>query len=166
LFFKFMKTVRTLLLIALSCIVSFAAEIERKTFSVSLAKGWTEDTKDDMYDPDSFVFFENSESCLFAVMVGKKSAGASVDNLLKHQKEAWQKKFAESKLTEIKKWSKYEGKGFELEGKVLGILRARARIFGFENDHNVCIVTEYGTSGDLRTFADDFEKIRQTFKLK
>ena len=161
-----MKFARILLLLALFSILSRASETDRATFSMSLPKGWTEDTKDDMYDPDSFVFFENSESCLFAVIIGKKSAGASVDFLLKHQKEAWQKKIADSILTEIKKWSKYEGKGFELEGKILGIFRARARIFGFENDRHVCIITEYGTTGDLKTFADDFEKIRQTFKLK
>src|SRR5215813_7613598 len=137
-----MKFAHILLLLVLSSILSHALELDRETFSLSLPKGWTEDTKDNMYDPNSFVFFENSESCLFTLIIGKKSAGASVDLLLRHQKEAWQKKMADSKLTEIKKWSKYEGKGFELEGKVLGILRGRARIFGFENDHHVCIITE------------------------
>lgn len=156
----------TLLLSALSCTLGYAAEIDRKTFSMSLPKGWTEDKKDDMYDPDSFVFFENSESCLFAVIVGKKSAGASVDNLLNHQKQAWQKKVTDAKSTELKRWSKYEGKGYEIEGKAQGIFRSRARIFGFENDHHVCIIMELATPGDFRTFADDFEKIRQTFKLK
>lgn len=42
-----------------------AVEIDRKTFSLSLPGRWTEKTKDDMYEPDSFVFFDGPESCFF-----------------------------------------------------------------------------------------------------
>jgi hypothetical protein len=145
---------------------STAPSIERKTFSMSLPAGWTEDTKDDMHDADSFVFFENAESCLFAVMIGKKSAGASVDTQLMNQKEALLKKMTDTKVTELQTWSTYEGKGFEIEGKVAGIILTRQRIFGFETDENICVITESATPGDFATFAADFETIRQTFKLK
>lgn len=133
---------------------------------MSLPTGWIEDTQDDMHDPDSFVFFENAESCLFAVMIGKKSAGASVEDLLMHQKEAWQEKFTDTKLVDFKKWSSYEGEGVEIQGKILGMLRSRARIFGFERGDSVCLIAEFATLGDFKTYATDFEKIRQTFKLK
>jgi hypothetical protein len=133
---------------------------------MTLPKGWTEDTKDDMYDPNSFVMFENPQSCLFAVIVGKKSAGATEEVLLEKQREAWQKRITESKSTDISVWSKYEGKGFELEGKLQGITRGRTRVFAFQKDDNICLIMEYGTRADLERFAGDYETIRQTFKLK
>jgi hypothetical protein len=161
-----MKTMCTLLVLALGCVVDDAAEIERETFSMTLPEGWTEDTKDDLYDANSFVMFENAESCLFTVIVGKNSAGATVEDLVKNQREEWQKRVTEAKSADITVWSKYEGKGFELEGKVQGVFRSRARIFGFQNGDNVCVVIEFGALADLKKFASDFEKIRQTFKLK
>jgi hypothetical protein len=138
-----------------------ASEIERKTFSMTLPKGWTEDTKDDMYDPNSFVIFENSASCIFMVIVGKTSAGATVEDLLKHEGEELQKRVTESKSTDIKAWSKYEGKGFELEGKVQGITRSRARIFGFQNGDNVSSLLSlegWLTSKHLRMISRRFGK--------
>lgn len=141
-------------------------EIDRKTFSMTLPAGWTEDTKDDMHDPDSFVFFENPESCLFTVIIGKKSAGASVDQQLTIQKKAWLKRVTEAKITGLQTWANYEGQGFEIEGKVNGIVLIRKRIFGFENADSVCVISESATFGDFTTFAGDFETIRQTFKLK
>jgi len=150
----------------LSWVVCGAAEIDRKTFSLSLPSGWTEDIKDDMYDPDSVVFFENSESCLCTVIIGKKSAGATVEKLFKAQKEAWLKKFTDSRTIDFSRWSGYDGKGVEIEGKIQGITRSRARVFGFEKNDNVCIISEFGTIDDLKTFASDFEQIQKTFKLK
>lgn len=161
-----MKTTFTLLVLVLTCVFGNAADIERKTFSMTLPNGWTEKTKDDMYDPNSFVMFENPESCLFIVMIANKSAAATVEELLKHQKEEWQKRITESKSTDIKIWSKYEGSGFELEGKTQGMIRSRVRIFGFQKGDNVCVVIEFGVLADLKTFAADFETIRQSFKLK
>jgi len=161
-----MKTTKTLLLLLLTCILACAAEINRKTFSLSLPDGWKEDTNDEMHDPDSFVMFENSESCLFMVIVGKKSAGASLDELLKQQKIQFLKRMTDAKSTNITTWAEFKGKGFELEGKMQGIVRSRARIFGFEKADQVCLVIEFGTLGNLKRFTDDFLKIRKSFKLK
>jgi len=163
---KITKLTKTLLALLLTCAITVAAEINRKTFALSLPDGWTEDTKDDLHDPDSFVMFENSESCLFMVIVGKKSAGASVDVLLKHQKAQFGKMMTDAKSTNITTWSEFKGKGFEMEGKAQGIVRSRARIFGFEKADHVCVIVEFGTVGDLKTYADDFLKIQKTFKLK
>ena len=140
--------------------------IDRKTFSMSLPGGWTEDTKDDMYDPDSFVFFENSESCLFCVFIGKKSAGLTIDAVLEEQKKSYQKKLTEFTTSTFNSWSKYQGEGIEITGKMYGAIRYRSRLFGFENGDNVCVVTEAATPADFRTYANDFETIRQSFVLK
>jgi hypothetical protein len=142
-----------------------ATEINRKTFSVSLPGNWTEDKKDDTYDPDSFVFFDGPKSTLFTVIIRQKSAGASVAALVKNQKDIQSKKFADIKTTEIKKWSDFDGEGFELEGKIQGMVNARLTIFGFEKADNVCLIEEYATLGDYKTYAGNFEKIRQTFRL-
>ncbi|MGO9478529.1 MAG: hypothetical protein ACLQAH_07970 [Limisphaerales bacterium] len=141
-------------------------EIDRKTFSMSLPDGWTEDTKDDMYEPDSFVFFENPESCLLTVIIGKKSAGMSIDLILEKEKEAYLKKCTDAKTSTFGQWSKYQGNGVEIDGKMGGTIKYRTRIFGFENGDNVCVIIEAATPGDLDKYADDFETIRQTFKLK
>ena len=146
--------------------VQTATKIDRKTFSMSLPIGWKEDKKDDMYNPDSTVFFENPEPCLFLVIIRKKSAGASVDSLLTAQKSSWQSKFTDTKIMDISKWANYEGKGFEIEGKFQGIRLSRSRIFGFENADKVSIIIEFAALNDFKTCASDYEEIRQTFKLK
>lgn len=143
-----------------------AIEINRKTFSVSLPGNWIEDMKRDTYNPDSLVFFDGPESALFTVIVGQKSAGSSVDAKLDNQREVFKKKFANATITVITKWSNVDGKGFQMEGKVQGTTEnGRITVFGFEKGDNVCIVEEYATPGDYKTYARDFEKIRQTFRL-
>ena len=140
--------------------------IEKETFSMTLPKGWTEDTKDGVHDSKAFLNFQGPRTCLFAVLVGKESAGATVEDLLKWQNKSWEKELTNTRFTGIKAWSKYQGNGFELEGKLQGGIRFRTRAFGFQQGDNVCLVVESGALGDLEIFADDWEKIRETFKLK
>jgi hypothetical protein len=133
---------------------------------MSLPDKWTENTKDDMYSPDSFIFFEGPESTIFVVIIGQKSAGASVDILLDNQRDSFKKKIPDAAIAAVTKWSNVDGKGLKIEGKVQGIVSARVTIFGFEKGDNICIIEEYATVGDYKTYAKDFEKIRQTFRLK
>jgi len=142
-----------------------ATEINRKTFSMTLPGNWIEDTKRDTYDPDSLVFFDGPESALFSVIVGQKSAGSSVDTMLDNQRDYYKARIVNATITPITKWSNFDGKGFQMEGKVQGIANGRITVFGFEKGDNVCIVEEYATPGDYKTYARDFEKIRQTFRL-
>ena len=133
---------------------------------MSLPVGWTELTKDDMYDPDSFVMFENSESCLFIVFIGKKSAGMTVDMILEKEKQSYEKKFTDLTTSKFSSWSKYQGQGVEMAGKIDGGIKYRSRMFGFENGDNVCAVIEAATPGDCETYAGDYETIHQSFNLK
>jgi tetratricopeptide (TPR) repeat protein len=141
-------------------------EIDRQTFSLSLPEHWTENAKDDMYQPDSFVFFEGPGSCFFNVVIGKKSTGLSIDTLIGHQTKEAQRRFTEMTLTEITRWAGFDGKGVEIEGKPGGLIRSRIRIFGFENSENVCLISEFGDIPDLEKHANDFDHIHQTFQLK
>jgi hypothetical protein len=143
-----------------------STEIDRKTFSMSLPEGWTEDTKDDMYDPDSFVFFENPECCLFCVFIGKKSAGMTVDLILKSEETSYRKKYTDLTTSTLDSWSKHPGKGIEMVGKIGGAIKYRSVLFGFENGDNVCVVIEAATPADLEKYADDYETIRKSFHLK
>jgi hypothetical protein len=142
-----------------------ATEINRKTFSITLPGNWIEDTKRDTNDPDSLVFFDGPESALFSVIVGQKSAGSSVDTMLDNQKDSLKRKIVNATIIPITKWSNFDGKGFQMEGKIQGIINGRVTVFGFEKGDNVCIVEEWATPGDYKTYAKDFEKIRQTFRL-
>ncbi len=151
---------------SLSCLLTYSAEIDRKTFSISLPVTWTENTNDDMYSPDSFIFFEGPQSTVFMVIIGKKSAGASVDDFITNQKREQGKRIQNARVTDITKWSSYNGKGFKMEGKVMGIFDGRITVLGFEKGDNVCLIEEYATINDYKTYARDFEKIRQTFRLK
>ena len=161
-----MKTKILLLITALSVAVANAGEVERTTFSVSLPDGWTEDTKDDMYDPETNLFFENSESCLVMVVIGTKSAGSSIEPMLAAQKETWAKRLTQMEEAKIEKWGQYQGKGFELTGKLSGTTQYRARFFGFENAKHTCVVIECADAVDAKKFAADFDRIRETFRLK
>lgn len=146
--------------------VKGSVKIDRKTFSMLLPDSWSEDTKDDMYDPDSFIFFENPESCLVCLIIGKKSAGFSVDKMLEKQKECYLKKITEAKISSFDEWSTYKGKGINISGKIQGAFRFNCHIFGFESDDTGCVVVECGMPVDLEKFSGDFETIRQNFKLK
>jgi hypothetical protein len=161
-----MKTKFLLLFTALAVAVAYAGDVERKSFAVSLPKDWTEDTKDENYDPESNIFFENSESCIVMVIIGTKSAGSSTEPILAGQKETWAKRLTEMKEAKFEKWGKYEGKGFELTGKLSGTTNYRARFFGFENATHTCVVIECADAVDAKKFAADFDKIRETFRLK
>jgi len=161
-----MKIINTFLLLTLFCTLAYSTEINRKTFSLSLPDNWIENTNDDMYSPDSFIFFEGPESTLFTVVIGQKSAGASVEDFVNNQKTIQSKRFKDLTITNITKWSNYEGKGFQIVGKVMGIANARLTVLGFEKGDNVCLIEEYATLNDFKTYASDFEKIRQTFRLK
>ena len=132
---------------------------------MTLPGNWIEDTKRDTYDPDSLVFFDGPESALFSVIVGQKSAGSSVDTMLDNQKDSLKGKIVNATIIPITKWSNFDGKGFQMEGKIQGIINGRVTVFGFEKGDNVCIVEEWATPGDYKTYAKDFEKIRQTFRL-
>jgi hypothetical protein len=70
-------------------------------------------------------------------------------------------------VAEITNWSRYDGKGFNIEWKSQGEMPGfHITIFGFEKGDNVCLLYEYATLGNYKTFAKDFEKIRKTFQLK
>ena len=161
-----MKKISIVWLLLCVCIIARAADVDRKTFFVSLPDKWTENTKDDMYSPDSFIFFEGPESTFLLVMIGQKSAGASVDALVNQYRDGMVKKFSDAAVSGIAKWSSFDGKGFKIDGRIQGILKASVTIFGFEKGDNVCLVEEYATLGDYVTYASDFQKLRQSFRLK
>ncbi len=161
-----MKNIGIVLLLFCSCIIASAADIDRKTFSLSLPNQWVEDTNDKMYNPDSMIFFEGPESTFFFVMIGRKSAGASVDDFITTQRDIMVRKFTDVTVTNVTQWSSFDGKGFKIDGKAGDITRACVTIFGFEKGNNVCLVEEYATLGDYITYANDFQKLRQSFKLK
>ena len=146
--------------------VKSSVGINRKTFSMSLPAGWFEDTKDDMYDAESFMFFENPESCLFCVIIGKKSAGFSVDEMLEKHKEQYSAKMTDLSTSSFDGWSNYRGKGMNITGKVQGAFQYRCHLFGFENGDSACVIIEAANPADFNKFAGDFELIRQSFKLK
>jgi len=145
---------------------SDSAVIDRKTFSVSLPNGWKERTTDKLYNPDSFVCFIGPRSCLFKVEIGKNSPGISIDRLLEYEVKVFQKDFTGATTSTIAKWANFDGKGLEIEGTTKKMTRDRLSLFAFENADNVCIITEIGKLEDLNEYAGDFEKIRQTFRLK
>ena len=143
-----------------------SVEINRKTFSVGLPAAWNENRKDDMYEPDSFVFFEGPESTLFTVTIGQKSTGISVDLLVDKERTYLSQKFTDATVTTTTNWSKFYGSGCVFEGKIGGMVRARATMFGFENGNNVCLIQEYATFNDYIKYANDFKCIRDSFTLK
>jgi len=143
-------------------------KIDRKTFSMALRAIWKEDTSGEAYDPDTFVMFQrgSSTNCLFEVMIGKKSAGASVDGLLQSQRDGWLKIVSEPKVTEFQEWGNYTGKGVEIEGKVQGTFLQQHRIFGFTKGDTVCLVIESAPPKEFFLYSGDFKTIRNSFKLK
>src|ERR1043166_296573 len=113
------------------CLSASAGEIDRPTFSLSLPASWTENTHDDMYNANSFVFFEKGETALFNVIIGDRKAGATPEPMVRRQESNWRNKLTNLKFTDLRNWSRYKGAGVELEGDMQEVVRVRARIFGF-----------------------------------
>jgi hypothetical protein len=100
------------------------------------------------------------------IIIGTKSAGSKPGPMLTAQKESWLKRLTDLETGKIAKWGKYEGEGFELTGKLNGTTRYHVRLFGFENAGRTCVVVESADAPDAKKYAADFEKIRETFRLK
>jgi hypothetical protein len=49
---------------------------------------------------------------------------------------------------------------------LLGVIPFRIMVFGFEKDDEVCVIIENAPLDGYKKFANDFETIRETFKLK
>jgi hypothetical protein len=113
-------------------------QIDRKTFSMTRPTGWTEDTKGEAYNPDSFVMFErgSGSNCLFEVIIVKKSAGASPDKLLASQTDGWLKIVSDAKVEQFDQWGSYRGQGSDIEGKVNAKYIQRHRVFNEGRNSN------------------------------
>ena len=159
------------LLFALAGTLCDAAEIDRKTFSVSLPNGWTEYTTSVLYDPDSYVDFEHSAcprpasmaGTYFSVMVQQKREGWSLsEDFLQKPKEALGKWLPDATSTERTTWGQYGGKGVERDGSSPVLGRYRLLVFGFEHAGHLYLIMEAATPN----CASGFAQIRQTFKVK
>jgi len=161
-----MKRISIFSALLLCCLSASAGQIDRTTFSLSLPTGWTENTQDDMYNADSFVFFEKGETALFNVIIGDRKAGAAPEPLVRRQESAWRNKLTNLKFTDLRNWARYKGMGVQLEGDMQEVVRVRTRIFGFQNERYACVVTESASVHDWSRLQSDFEQIRKSFRLK
>ena len=161
-----MKAISAFGLLLLWCASTLAGPIDRKTFSLSLPAGWTENTQDNMYNADSFVFFEKGETALFNVMVGDKAAGAKGEPMLRTQEAGWRNRLTNLKFTDLHNWSHYKGTGVEIEGEMQEVVRVRTRIFTFQSDKYVCVITESASVLDWNKLESEFAQIRKSFRLK
>jgi hypothetical protein len=161
-----MRVISAFGLVLLWCASTLAGPIDRKTFSLSLPSDWTENTHDDMYKPDNFVFFEKGETALFNVIIGEKSAGAQPEQMLRGMEGQWRNKLTNLKFTDLHNWSRYKGTGVELEGEMQEVVRVRTRIFAFQNERYACLIIESASVLDWTKLQSDFEQIRKSFRLK
>ena len=161
-----MKTVSTIAILLCSCLLLFAGPINRKTFSLSLPTGWTENTHDNMYNPDSFVFFERGETGLFTVIIADKTTHTTAQQILRGQESGWRNRLTNLKFTDVTSWGRYKGSGTDIEGDMQEVIRVRTRIFAFESAQYVCVVTESASVRDWNTLQSDFEEFRKSFRLK
>jgi hypothetical protein len=102
---------------------------------------------------------------MFTVLVRPKSDGVTAAAMLEAQTKPFKTNLADAKATEFTKWGQYQGNGVEIQG-TLKRTSVRFQTFGFEEGSNICVIGEEANLSDYKTYADDFEKIRRTFKLK
>ena len=145
--------------------------IDHKTFSLSLPHNWAEINKDDPLSLRTYYRFQGPEDAEFGVRVSQKSAGISIDSLVNEAGNDYtngiMSRYYKATITEITNWSRYDGKGFNIEWKSQGEFPGqRDTIFGFERGDNVCIIYEETSLPDFKKSDKDFDKIRKTFQLK
>ena len=129
--------------------------------------GWAEVTTIKGYDPDSFVIFQQPESnCLFEVLIVKKSDGAVPGNLLMSQKEGWLKVVTDARVELFDRWGNYFGQGYDMEGKMAAQHIQRHRVFLFSQGDYVCIIVESAPATKFLDHEDDYNRIRESFRLK
>jgi len=161
-----MRAISALGLLLLCCIPTLAGPIDRKTFSLTLPSDWTENTHDEMYNAEFFVFFEKGETGLFTVIIGDKSTGAIPEKVMRTQEAGWRNRLTNVKFTDLHSWSRYKGIGVEIEGLMQDVVRVRTRIFAFQTDRYACVITESASVHDWSSLESDFAQIRKSFRLK
>ena len=141
-----------------------------RAFSFRLPENWEEINKDDP-EPKPYIRFQGGDSTEFGVSIRPKSSGFSLATEVNKERDDWINclwlRDQKSTATEITNWSRYTGKGYDIE--FMGheeMPPVQVTVFGFENSNNVCIVYEYAWVSDFEKYARDFKKIRETFRLK
>jgi len=138
--------------------------IDRKAFSFSLPPRWTEQ-RDETYDGEQFAFFQGRSSCLLSVVIRPKSDQVSAASLLEAMSKEMKKRLSGVRTTDFTSWGKYQGTGQALEGTIKNE-KCVSRAFGMEGDTYVGVVTEFSGVADEKKYQNDFEQIRQSFRLK
>jgi hypothetical protein len=147
--------------------------IDRETFSVSIPAGWIENTNLFSYDPNSYVLLKGPNSTLFSILIRRQSLGNSVDDLIAKQRDAFSKKFSEATIMGISNWAGHDGRGLQIDGKILetlghtsALIPHRVTIFSFANGDRICLIVENATPDDYQTYDASFKMLRRTFTLK
>jgi hypothetical protein len=141
-----------------------ATAIDRKAFSFSLPPRWTE-LKNETYDGEQAAFFQGRSSCLLSIVVRPKSDQISAASLLEVMTKEMKKQFSGVNATDFASWGKYQGTGRALEGTIKNE-KCVSSAFGFEGDTYVGVATEFSGLADQKKYQNDFEQIRQSFRLK
>jgi hypothetical protein len=141
-----------------------AMAIDRKAFSFSLPPRWTE-LRNETYDGEQFSFFQGRSTCLLSLVIRPKSDQVSAASLLEVMTKEMKKQLSGVSTTDFTSWGKYQGTGQALEGTIKNE-KCVSSAFGFEGDTYVGVVTEFSGLADQKKYQNDFEQIRQSFRLK
>ncbi len=156
-----------LLLFAFSSGAQTLKTIDRDSFSLKYPDTWTIDTKDEDYDPDAlFSLDASAEGATIMFMIF--DAVIDVDDMLKAQQEALTKDVIKkpSSITPVNTWGNYNGKGILIQGKILGVLKGRVKIFIYTDNNKSMLVMEQIYDSDLPVTGKEFEQIAKSFKFK
>lgn len=140
--------------------------VERREFSVRLPPGWKE-VRDDFCAPGEYFCYEDPAGGMQATLrVGRRSAGARMQELLKGELDRWRRKLAGRGSHEIRASEDPGHSDFEISGKSGTGRPFLVRIRGVEGPRHVGVVTHFGSAKQFESRGGGPDQEFARFKLR
>lgn len=138
--------------------------IARPGFKLQHPSNWKVDTKDEDYDPDHNFTIESPGSSMVIFYVF--DVEIDPEEQIRAQIEAQTKKVVPgARQTPFTRWGRYEGKGVELRGRMLGIAPGVTRIFAHGDERGGFLAVEMTYDDDAAAVRPGFALIESSFAL-
>lgn len=137
--------------------------IDREGFSLQYPANWQIATEDDDYDPDTSFSIESPGSSVVMFFLG--DCQIDTESAVQTQVAAYQKRMTGVTVTPFGHYGKYEGRGAQLEGRILGI-PMKVRAFATSRDGGSAIIVEQCPDEDAGRVRPGFDLIEESFLLK
>jgi hypothetical protein len=135
---------------------------KRETFELKYPSNWEVDKQHVDFDPDKFFIIKGSGAAIRFKISDNES---NVQENIAEFKKEYEGKIRIAKETEFTKWGQYEGKGLEVQGKLLDLIESTVKFFGFNHQGRSYFITIHYSDDNYPRAKAGIELVEKSFKL-